>query len=88
MYKRQVGDRVGSVGEVDDFLQDRVGDGDHPGAGLKAALGGDHVGKLAGEIHIGLFERAGLNAAEPVRVGGIVGAAQGGACLLYTSRCV
>ena len=42
-----------SAFQVDEFLQDFIAGGDDSGAGLKAALGGDEVGKFIRQIHVG-----------------------------------
>ena len=39
--------------QVDKFLQHFIGSSYYPGISLKPALGGDHIHKLLGEIHIG-----------------------------------
>src|SRR6188474_2183821 len=44
--------------QVHEILDHLVARGDHPRAGLKAALGEDQVGELLGEFDVGHLERA------------------------------
>src|SRR4029077_21142548 len=52
------------VADVDDGLRLLVGRGNDLRIGLEGALRGDHVDQLRGQIHVGAFQRSGLNAAE------------------------
>src|SRR5690606_15381598 len=45
-----------SAAEIHQLVEHLVGGGDHPGAGLEAALGHDHRGELLREIHVGILE--------------------------------
>ena len=47
--------------QINQFLQHLIRGGYNPGIGLEASLGGNHIGKLLGQVHIGHFQAAGNN---------------------------
>src|SRR5580658_1202778 len=55
------------VRDLNDGLRFLVGSRDDLRIGVECALRRDHIHQLRGQIHVGAFQRAGLNAAESRR---------------------
>jgi hypothetical protein len=54
------------VNHVDGFLGDGVEGGNGLGVGFKTALSNDQVGKLGGDVDVGLLKRRALNGGQTV----------------------